>query len=48
MFKINGILENEAIVFKVDKDIDGTNILKIKTDDKKDSVIFEKYYELLV
>lgn len=45
--KIDGIGDNEAIVFRVDTDSDGKAGLSIEADEKKAYIIFQKYEKLL-
>lgn len=45
--KIDGIGDNEAIVFRVDTDSDGKAGLSIEEDEKKAYIIFQKYEKLL-
>lgn len=44
---IDGVGENEAIVFHVDTDSDGKAGLSIEEDEKKAYIIFQKYEKLL-
>lgn len=45
--KIEGLGENEAIVFLVDQDKDGNTILKIEEDEDVAIDVFDEYYDLL-
>ena len=45
--KIEGIGEDEAIVFLVDTDDQGNSIIKIEEDEEIAIAVFEKYYDLL-
>lgn len=45
--KIDGIADDEAIVFIVDEDENGESILKVETDEKKAIEVFEQYYNLV-
>lgn len=45
--KIDGIGDDEAIVFRVDEDSDGEAGLSIEEDEKKARIIFQKYEKLL-
>ena len=45
--KIEGIGENEAIVFLVDQDKNGNTILKIEEDEDVAIDVFDDYYDLL-
>ena len=45
--KIEGLGENEAIVFLVDQDKDGNTILKIEEDEDVAIDVFNEYYDLL-
>ena len=45
--KIEGLGENEAIVFLVDQDKDGNTILKIEEDEDIAIDVFDEYYDLL-
>ena len=45
--KIEGIGENEAIVFLVDQDKNGNTILKIEEDEDVAIDVFDGYYDLL-
>ena len=45
--KIEGISENEAIVFLVDQDKNGNTILKIEEDEDVAIDVFDDYYDLL-
>ncbi len=44
---INGVADDEAIVFKVDKNKDGDSFLRIEDDEKIAIEIFDEYYNLL-
>ncbi|MBO5394359.1 MAG: DUF1292 domain-containing protein [Clostridia bacterium] len=45
--KIEGIGEDEAIVFYVDTDEDGNSIIKVEEDEEVAIAVFDKYYDLL-
>ncbi len=45
--KIEGIGEDEAIVFLVDTDDEGNSIIKIEEDEEVAIAVFDKYYDLL-
>ena len=45
--KIEGIGEDEAIVFLVDTDDQGNSIIKIEEDEEIAIAVFHKYYDLL-
>ncbi len=45
--KIEGLGENDAIVFLVDQDKDGNTILKIEEDEDVAMDVFDEYYDLL-
>ena len=45
--KIEGISEDEAIVFYVDEDEDGNSIIKVEEDEEVAIAVFDKYYDLL-
>ena len=45
--KIEGIGEDEAIVFLVDTDDNGNSIIKIEEDEEIAIAVFDKYYDLL-
>lgn len=45
--KIEGIGEDEAIVFLVDTDDEGNSIIKIEEDEEIAIAVFDKYYDLL-
>lgn len=45
--KIEGLGENEAIVFLVDQDKDGNTVLKIEEDEDIAIDVFDEYYDLL-
>lgn len=45
--KLNGVADNEAIVFKVHVDEGGLSYLLVETDESIAIAIFDKYYELL-
>ena len=44
---IDGIGEDEAIVFKTDTDKNGNTVLRLEEDEKRSVAIFEKYYDLI-
>lgn len=45
--KIEGIEEDEAVVFKVDTDKYGNTVLKLEEEEGRAIEVFEKYYDLL-
>lgn len=45
--KIEGIADDEAIVFVVEKDSNGNSVLKVEEDEEVAIAIFDKYYDLL-
>ena len=45
--KIEGISEDEAIVFFVDADEEGNSIIKVEEDEEVAIAVFDKYYDLL-
>ena len=45
--KIEGIGEDEAIVFLVDTDANGNSIIKVEEDEEIAIAVFDKYYDLL-
>ncbi|MBQ8792799.1 MAG: DUF1292 domain-containing protein [Clostridia bacterium] len=45
--KIEGIGEDEAIVFYVDEDDEGNSIIKVEEDEEVAIAVFDKYYDLL-
>ncbi len=45
--KIEGIGDDEAIVFLVDTDDQGNSIIKIEEDEEIAIAVFDKYYDLL-
>ena len=45
--KIEGIAEDEAIVFLVDTDEDGNSVIRIEEDEEVAIAVFDKYYDLL-
>ncbi len=45
--KIEGIGDDEAIVFVVDQDAEGNSIIKIEEDEEVAIAVFDKYYDLL-
>lgn len=45
--KIEGIGEDEAIVFLVDTDSEGNSIIKVEEDEEIAIAVFDKYYDLL-
>lgn len=47
MDKIEGIGDDEAIVFVVDQDKDGNSIIKVEEDEEVAIAVFDKYYDLL-
>ncbi|MBQ8908876.1 MAG: DUF1292 domain-containing protein [Clostridia bacterium] len=47
MDKIEGIGEDEAVVFYVDEDDEGNTIIKVEEDEEVAIAVFDKYYDLL-
>lgn len=45
--KIEGIADDEAIVFLVDTDDQGNSIIRIEEDEEVAIAVFDKYYDLL-
>lgn len=45
--KIDGIEEDEAVVFKADTDKYGNTVLKLEEDEERAIDVFNKYYDLL-
>ena len=45
--KIEGIADDEAIVFLVDQDSQGNSIIKVEEDEEIAISVFDKYYDLL-
>lgn len=45
--KIEGIGEDEAIVFYVDTDEEGNSLIKVEEDEEVAIAVFDKYYDLL-
>jgi len=45
--KIEGIKDDEAIVFRVDEDADGEAILKVEENEETAIAIFDQYYNLV-
>lgn len=45
--RINGIADDEAIVFCVDRDENGDSIICVEEDESTAISVFEKYYDLL-
>lgn len=45
--KIDGVNEDEAIVFLVDTDEDGNSVIKVEEDEEIAIAVFDKYYDLL-
>lgn len=45
--KLDGIADDEAIVFKVDEDENGEAILKVEADEQVAISIFDQYYNLV-
>lgn len=45
--KIEGIADDEAIVFLVDTDDEGNSIIRIEEDEEVAISVFDKYYDLL-
>lgn len=45
--KLEGIGEDEAIVFLVDTDAEGNSIIRVEEDEEIAIAVFDKYYDLL-
>lgn len=45
--KIDGIADDEAVVFLVDQDKNGNTILRVEEDEEVAIAVFDKYYDLL-
>ncbi len=45
--EINGVADDEGIVFKVDKNEAGESILRVETDELIAMEIFDQYYDLI-
>ncbi|MBE7073843.1 MAG: DUF1292 domain-containing protein [Clostridiales bacterium] len=45
--KIEGIGEDEAIVFFIDEDDEGNSVIKVEEDEEVAIAVFDKYYDLL-
>ena len=45
--KIDGIADDEAVVFLVDQDKNGNTILRVEEDEEIAIAVFDKYYDLL-
>lgn len=45
--KIDGIADDEAVVFLVDQDKQGNTILRVEEDEEVAIAVFDKYYDLL-
>lgn len=45
--KIEGIADDEAIVFLVDTDENGNSVIRIEEDEEVAIAVFDKYYDLL-
>ncbi len=45
--KIEGIADDEAIVFLVDTDDNGNSVIRIEEDEEVAIAVFDKYYDLL-
>ncbi len=45
--KIDGVNDDEAIVFLVDTDEDGNSVIKVEEDEEIAIAVFDKYYDLL-
>lgn len=45
--KIEGIADDEAIVFLVDSDDEGNSIIRVEEDEEVAIAVFDKYYDLL-
>ncbi len=45
--KIEGIEDDEAIVFLVDTDSEGNSVIKVEEDEEVAIAVFDKYYDLL-
>ena len=44
---INGVADDEAIVFLVSSDNDGEYVLEVETDEDTAIAVFEQYYDLI-
>ncbi len=47
MDKLDGIADDEAIVFLVDEDANGNTILRVEENEEVAIAVFDKYYDLL-
>ncbi len=45
--KIDGIADDEAVVFLVDQDKNGNTVLRVEEDEEVAIAVFDKYYDLL-
>ncbi len=45
--KIDNVADDEAIVFVVEESADGTNVLKVETDEETAIAVFDEYYNLV-
>lgn len=45
--ELEGVADDEAIVFLVDEDEEGNSILVIEKDEEVATLVFDKYYQLL-
>ena len=45
--QVDGVAEDEAIVFVVDQDKTGNTILRVEEDEERAIAVFDKYYDLL-
>lgn len=45
--KIDGVNDDEAIVFLVDTDEEGNSVIKVEEDEEIAIAVFDKYYDLL-
>ena len=45
--KIEGIGEDEAIVFFIDEDDEGNSVIRVEEDEEVAIAVFDKYYDLL-
>lgn len=47
LIELEGVADDEAIVFRVDEDDEGESFLTVETNEKKAMTIFKEYYDLL-
>ena len=47
MDKLPGIADNEAIVFSIEKNVEGETILQVETNEDTAISVFDEYYNLL-